>query len=94
MKKIIIGLLSRGYTTTTKYTVQDLTRKLYILKYLIKEENGLICCNNNGFWNAENNKNRLDLIHDIKSAKIGKITNGAYYHMLVRMAHGDQYGIT
>lgn len=47
MKKIIIGLLSKGYTTSKK-PLKELTKAFYPLKHLITNKNGLTMCN--GFY--------------------------------------------
>lgn len=93
MKKIIIGLLARGYTTTKKYTLDDLTRAFYPLNHIVKvNELGWIRCNSNSFWKHTNNINRCELIADLATAKLGDIKSNLY-HILNRYENGDHYGI-
>ena len=91
MKKTIIGLLAKGYTTSKK-TLEELTKAFYPLKHLITIKNGLTMCNSNAFWKPENNRNRCELIADLSMAKLHDI-KGHYYHILNRFENGDKYGI-
>lgn len=92
MKKIIIGLLARGYTTTKKYTLDDLTKAFYPLKHIAQQDGHIIRTKNNNFWNYENNRNRCELIADLASAKLGDIKSNLH-HILNRYENGDHYGI-
>lgn len=93
MKKIIIGLLARGYTTTKKYTLDDLTKAFYPLKHILRiNELGQITANDNYFWRFENNDNRYQLISNLTLATLGDITS-YYFHILNRYENGDHYGI-
>ena len=91
MKKIIIGLLAKGYTTSKK-PLEELTKAFYPLEHLITNKNGLTMCNDNTFWKPENNRNRCELIADLSMSKLHDI-KGHYYHILNRLANGDAYGI-
>lgn len=52
MKNAIIRLLSNGYYDGKKYTVDDLTKKFYILKHIIRAGKELKVENKpNNFWN-------------------------------------------
>ena len=54
MKKIISNLLSSGFTKSKK-PMEEFTKYLFILKYILKvNEFGWITCNDNAFWKAEN----------------------------------------
>lgn len=93
MKKTIISFLSKGYTTTKKYTLEDLTRKFYPLKYIAqKRSDGNIWLTSNNFWQDSNNEKRLALIKDLHGAKLGDI-KGAYFSIINRFENGDHYGI-
>lgn len=91
MKKIIIGILAKGYTTSKK-SIEELTKAFYPLKYLITNKHGIITCNDNAFWKYENHRNRCELIADLSMAKLGDI-KGFYFHILNRFENGDVYGI-
>lgn len=93
MKKIIIGFLARGYTTTKKYTLDDLTRAFYPLKHIAQtRSDGNIWLTSNNFWQDHNNHNRCELIADLTTAKLGDIKSNLY-HILNRYENGDHYGI-
>lgn len=93
MKSTILRLLANGYTSTKKYTVDDLIRYFYPLKHLIqKRPDGNIWLNSNNFWKSSNNENRLALIHDIHKAKMHDLRSH-YYSIINRFENGDAYGI-
>ena len=92
MKKIITTLLSNGYTTTKKYTIDDIKKFCYIFNNLIEEKNAIICCNHNKFWSYENNKNRIELIKDIQNYN-KNILKGSKFTIINRYENGDAYGI-
>lgn len=93
MKKIILGFLARGYTTTKKYTLDDLTKAFYPLKHIAQTRpDGNIWLTSNNFWQDHNNRNRYELIADLTTAKLGDIKNNLY-HILNRYENGDHYGI-
>ena len=91
MKKIIIGLLAKGYTTSKK-PLEELTNAFYPLEHLITNKNGLTMCNDNTFWKPENNRNRCELIADLSMSKLHD-AKGFYFNILNRLANGDAYGI-
>ena len=92
MKTIIINILKNGYTTTKKYTVNDLARRFYPLQYIIKQDGALITCNNNRFWQPENNEKRIQLIYDLDRARLGDIMSDLFC-VINRFENGDAYGI-
>lgn len=92
MKKIIDTLLRTGYSKTTKYSTQDLEKYLYILRGLFEDtEYGHIKVKSNKFWDRDNSKNRLDLIHDMRSCT--KDFKSGRFHIVNRFENGDKYGI-
>lgn len=93
MKNVILTVLRTGYSTTKKYTAEDLSGKLYFLKHIIENRESLgVCCNNNPFWRHTNNANRDALIRDIECAhRLGDIRDT--FHIHNRFANGDKYGI-
>lgn len=94
MKNAIIRLLSNGYYDGKKYTVDDLTRKFYILKHIIRAGKELKVENKpNNFWNFHNNQNRRELIADLSRVHYFKMTDNAYFHIINRFENGDGYGI-
>ena len=93
MKNCIYNLLKNGYTETKKYTVENFTRYLYLLQYIIEKQEYFIGCKRNNFWNHTNNENRFQLMHDISQIHRAKMTDGAYFHILNRFENGDRYGI-
>lgn len=93
MKNIILKILRTGYTTSKKYTVEDLCKYLHILRPLLKEECGMIICNKNAFWAYENNENRTQLINDIEAIHRNTIKDCMVFTILNRCANGDAYGI-
>ncbi|OLA94862.1 MAG: hypothetical protein BHW64_01825 [Candidatus Melainabacteria bacterium LEY3_CP_29_8] len=93
MKKIISNLLSSGFTKSKK-PMEEFTKYLFILKYILKvNELGWITCNDNAFWKAENNQNRIDLMHDVLAIHKKDIRDTSYFHIMNRFANGDKYGI-
>lgn len=93
MKKIIIKLLMTGYSTTKKYTVNDLENYLWILKGLFKDtQKGIAANQENPFWSNENNA-RVDLIRDIMNITRRSVKDHYYYRILNRCANGDAYNI-
>ena len=93
MKNVILTTLCSGYSTTKKYTAEDLSKKLFFLKHIIenREPTG-VRCNNNPFWSPTNNANRDALIRDIANAhRLGDIRYT--FHIHNRFANGDKYGI-
>ena len=91
MKQLIISLLRNGFTTTKK-SIEDLTAYCYLVDRIAEydECTKTIRCNANKFWNCENNKNRIQLIHDIlKSCKGIK----GMFDIYNRYENGDGYGI-
>lgn len=94
MKSIILTLLRSGYTKTRKYSIEDLARKLYVLRPLLRiGVGGDICCNENAFWMVDNNPKRGDLITDIYRVHRFEATDPAYFHIINRFENGDGYGI-
>ena len=91
MKKIIIGIFAKGYTTSKK-PLEELINAFYPLKYLITNKNGLTMCNDNAFWKPENNRNRFELIADLSMSKLHDV-KGFYFNILNRLTNGDAYGI-
>ena len=91
MKKIIITLLSRGYTTTKK-DIKELSSYCFFIRDIAEydEAIGLIRCNNNEFWKPENNDKRLQLIRDIKMSHKGI---RGMFTVLNEHANGHHYGI-
>lgn len=92
MKQVIMTLLSRGYTTTKKYTADDLIKAFYPLKYLIRQEGELIRCNDNKFWNPKNNDNRIQLVHKLNCSRLHDMSTD-YFLIINRFENGDAYGI-
>lgn len=91
MKKTIITILSKGYTTSKK-NIEEIKKAFYPLKYLITNTHGITTCNSNKFWQAENNDNRRQLIADLKNAKLHSFKT-CYFSIINRFEHGDAYGI-
>lgn len=97
MKKIIAGILRRGYTASKQATLKNCIAFLYPLQYILEEtpagRMATVRCNHNPFWGAENNQRRAELIHDILDICKPNITDGSYFHIINRFEHGDRYGI-
>jgi len=94
MKKTIISLLRKGFVRTRKYTAEDLAKRLYPLRGIIRDCDllGVRCVEDNPFWHPDNNDNRVALIHDLTNARLGDVRSN-YYSILVRIEAGDRYGI-
>lgn len=92
MKNIILTLLSRGYSKTTKYKRDDLP---YFLRPLFEDSPilGIALVSGLPFWSAQNRENRDDLLHDFYSVQRMSITDTAYFHILNRFENGDAYGM-
>lgn len=94
MKNIIITLLTHGYSKTKKYTAKDVGDWFYPMRELVKDAPLVgVSCNDNAFWHPANNKNRIDLYHDIAAVHRWSIRDHAYFRILNRMANGDAYGM-
>lgn len=94
MKKVITSILCKGYSRTKKHSVEEMSGKLYIMRFLLENDPVLgIRHNDNPFWKPENNKNRSDLIGDVSSIHRFDVMDNAYFHIINRMANGDAYGI-
>ncbi|MGN0961425.1 MAG: hypothetical protein ACI4PF_04430 [Christensenellales bacterium] len=99
MKNIIIKLLCSGWTSSKKYTIEQLSKYFYPIKNIVqyaKYYNGEIMgiqANNNKFWKYENIHNRNDLINDIINIKYNNIKDLSKFLILNRLANGDKYGI-
>lgn len=93
MKQIIINILCNGFSNT-KRPLEEICDYVFILKYIFKKsEWGGICCNENAFWDSNNNKNRIELMQDIMDVKRRSVKDFSYFHILNRFANGDKYGI-
>lgn len=97
MKKLIIGILSRGYSSSKQAPLANCVAFLYPLKYILEEPPvGLgmsVRCNHNPFWAAGNNQKRCELMRDIDGIRRHNITDGCYFRILNRFENGDGYGI-
>ena len=94
MKNAIYNLLKNGYYNGKKYTLDDMLKKLYFLKYIARADGGLqVMTSRNKFWDYTNNSNRIDLLHDLYSVHQFKLTDNAYFHIINRFENGDAYGI-
>lgn len=97
MKKIIAGILNRGYTTSKQASLGNCIAFLYPLKYILEDspmEDGMtVRCNHNPFWAPENIQKRSELIRDIQGIHRRNIMDGRYFHILNRFENGDRYGI-
>lgn len=91
MKQIILTILRRGFSTTKRYTVADLVKKFYPLKYILEEKDGMIRCNGNAFWKPENNQKRMELFHDLNSVRLHFYFD--MFDLYNRFENGDGYGI-
>ncbi|MBR5272778.1 MAG: hypothetical protein IKU25_05220 [Clostridia bacterium] len=91
MKKAILSVLSRGYCTTKKYNADDFQKYLYFLKYIMQNAECYEGVNikSNEFWSYENNKNRFDLIDDVKKTDFRRFP----FSICNRFENGDGYGI-
>lgn len=99
MKNYILRILRNGYIITkTQSLYKQLTKYLYVLKYIVKikhidGETIAITANNNAFWQTVNMGGRLDLINEVSHIHRAKPTDGAYFTILNRVANGDAFGI-
>lgn len=98
MKQVILKILRTVYAKTKRYSVTDLENYCWILKGLFKEsdyEENVITCNDNPFWNYENNQNRSELISAFYGfSKKGMTTIGnTKFTIYNRFINGDKYGI-
>ena len=94
MKNLIITLLRKGSVRTSKYTAEDLAKRFYPLRGIIRDCDllGVRCVEDSPFWHPDNNDNRTALIHDLAKARLGDVRSN-YYFILVRFEKGDRYGI-
>lgn len=90
MKQIMINILKNGYTKTKKYNLNDISKKLYIFKFILNEE---LKPNNNTFWNIENEENRIKLINDIYRINKFRIKDFSYFCIINNFVNGNKYGI-
>ena len=94
MKNLTLKILRTGYSTS-KIPLEDYTKYLYLLKYIFNTDStGRVSCNDNPFWEHTNQKNRMDLYHDIMNMRGKKLTDGYYYKIINRFENGDKYGIS
>lgn len=93
MKKLIAGILRRGYTTSAK-SYEEIVRYLYPLQFILEEGTVFHAkANGNPFWHPENSKNLMDLYHDVLRMYGHNLRYGTYYHIINRFENGDAYGI-
>jgi len=92
MKDTILRILRNGYVRTNKYSLEDLARRFYPITRIAKYDKviGGISCNDNTFWSADNQQNRMALYHELAKSKAG--IKGMYF-ILNRYENGDKYGI-
>lgn len=98
MKKIIAGILRRGFTSSKKVTLKDCVEYLYPLKYILEESDlgqfGMsVRCNQNPFWSKDNSQRIMELHNDIMGIHRAHITDTCYFRILNRFENGDGYGI-
>lgn len=94
MKNAIYNLLKNGYYNGRKYTIDDMCKKLYFLKYIARADEVLqVRTKSNLFWEHTNNDKRIELLHDLFRVHQFKITDNAYFHIINRFENGDGYGI-
>jgi hypothetical protein len=94
MKNAIYNLLKNGYYNGRKYTIDDMCKKLYFLKYIARADEVLqVRTKSNSFWEYTNNDKRIELLHDLFRVHQFKITDNAYFHIINRFENGDGYGI-
>lgn len=94
MKRCILTLLRTGYTTTRKYSLDDLCSYLYPLRHLLTADpdTGLIRCNGNAFWRPQNNDRRMALYYDVRRITGPGLKQGRFT-IYNRFVNGDRYGI-
>lgn len=94
MKNIISKIIRTGCTTSKK-PIEDFINYLYPLRHIItcNPKTGLITCNDNPFWNAENIDNRKALVYEISNIRKHNITDHHYFSIINRFEHGDKFGI-
>lgn len=92
MKRIIAGILCRGYSMT-KVPLDKIISYLYPLRYILTARDGGIFNNHNPFWAAENNRRRLELMWDIRDMCGKSMSKGTRFTILNRFENGDAYGI-
>lgn len=97
MKKIVAGILRRGFTTSKKVSAKGCRNYLYPLQYILEDtEPGLgmtVRCNSNPFWDPQNNKRIHELMYDILGIHRHNIMDTCYFNILNRFENGDRYGI-
>ena len=84
IKKVIIGILMKGYYKTDKFKADDIIKELPELDGLIKDNGlGSISCNSHPFWDQENWERRRELMQDMEKLSLKEV-----------FANPEKYGIT
>lgn len=95
MKNAIYNLLKNGYYNGRKYTIDDMCKKLYFLKYIARADEVLqVRTKSNTFWEHTNNDKRIELLHDLYGVHKFSVTDIGYFRIINRFENGDGYGIT
>ena len=93
MKNIIEMIIRTGFSKS-KRPLEKYIRYLYPLEYILTiNELGWVVCNDNEFWNPENNQKRLEFLQDIHKISKKSMKDNSYFHFINRFENGDRYGI-
>lgn len=84
IKKVIIGILMKGYYKTDKCKEADIIKEIPAMDAIINDSgHGTICCNTHPFWDPQNWERRCELMQDIKELSLQEV-----------FANPDKYGIS